>query len=82
MNKQSFHTQAQKDSKNRKYLQRQHATDVISWTRNIHIAFPRHDKKNKYKCVCFSYSDKSEEAEIKRIKNISWLRNAEGGGGV
>ncbi len=47
MNKQSFHTQAQKDSKNRKYLQRQHATDVISWTRNIHIAFPRHDKKNE-----------------------------------
>lgn len=30
MNKQSFHTQAQKDSKNLKDLQRQHATDVIS----------------------------------------------------
>ncbi len=56
------------------------------------MSFPEHatytslfldmTKKTKYKCVCFSYSDKSEEAEIKRIKNISWLRNAEGGGGV
>lgn len=35
MNKQSFHTQEQKDSKNQKDLQRQHATDVISWTSNI-----------------------------------------------